>query len=261
MTSPKVLDSDKKAVQRFFTGTATDYSKLFLSKQSGSNFGFRERLILAVQMTAGISGRLLDCACGTGEITTAILGSGHFKDATIIDLSPKMLEMARKRIGVELKELKTSRLEFKSSDIFEFAMQPSIEKYDLILCLGLIAHTGRLDDLLARLKTLLAPNGSILLQSSLLDHPGTKIVRQLTRERYYRQHGYRISYFYHHDITRAAQNTGLKVVMLRRFAFGFPFGDRIWAKMNYYLEQKTRAWAKLRGAEAMYLLQLDSNGF
>jgi len=257
MPSHQGPNQDKEAVQQLFTATALDYSKFFLSSRSGSNFSFRERLTLATQMTAGISGRLLECACGTGEITAEILGSGRFTSATVVDLSPRMLELAQQRIAVELKKPGICNLEFKSSDIFEFAAQPHAEQYDLILCLGLIAHTGRLDDLLAGLKRLLSPQGSILLQSSLLDHIGTKVVRALTHERYYRKHGYRISYFHHQDILRVAQSTGLKAVEMRRFTFGFPFGDRIWATMNYRLEQRMQNWTKLHGSEAIYLLQIN----
>jgi 2-polyprenyl-3-methyl-5-hydroxy-6-metoxy-1,4-benzoquinol methylase len=247
--------SDKQAVQQFFTATASDYSKLFHSRRSGNNFGFRERLALAVQMTAGISGSLLDCACGTGEITTAIVNSGRFAQATIVDLSPRMLEMARQQLEAGLKGQNLDQVRLISSDIFEFAAQTGAGPYDLILCLGLIAHTGRLDHLLSRLKGLLAPDGRILLQSTLLDHWGTKVVRVLTQERYYRQQGYRISYFHHQDILRAVENAGLEAVVVRRFMFGFPFGDRFWAGLNYRLEQRMRNRASLHGAEAMYLLQ------
>lgn len=246
---------DKKAVREFFTGTAMEYSKLFLARRSGSNFGFRERMRLAEQMTNDVSGRLLDCACGTGEITTVILRSGRFTSATVIDLSPRMLQVAEQRIESQLKDSRIDRLEFVCSDIFEFTKQPHAGQYDLILCLGLIAHTGRLDDLLAGLKPLLSQKGRLLLQSSLLDHLGTKVVRALTRGRYYRQHGYRISYFHHQNIMRAAENAGLEVVLVRRFMLGFPFGDRIWAEMNYRLEQGLQNWAGLHGAEAMYLLR------
>jgi 2-polyprenyl-3-methyl-5-hydroxy-6-metoxy-1,4-benzoquinol methylase len=258
MIHSKDSNSEQAAVQQLFTRSTMDYAKLFLPRRTGSNFCFRERLTLAAQITNNVSGRLLDCACGTGEITTALLASGHFTSATIVDLSPRMLEVAQQRIESELKELRIGRMEFTSSDIFEFATRAHAEKYDLILCLGLIAHTGRLDDLLAGLKKLLSPKGSILLQSTLLDHVGTKVVRAFTRERYYRKHGYHISYFYHHDIAKAAQNAGLEVVVGRRFALGFPFGDRFWAAINYRLEQRMQNWAKLNGAEALYLLQHNS---
>src|SRR5215469_4561430 len=135
----KATNQDKAAVQQFFTGNAAEYSKLFLEKRSGSNFGFRERLNLALEMTAGISGRLLDCACGSGEITARILGSGRFTGATVIDLSPKMLDLARQRLASDVNGM-ASGLVLKSSDIFEFARQAHAERYDLIVCLGLIAH-------------------------------------------------------------------------------------------------------------------------
>ena len=259
MPPTNASSKDRDAVQEFFTGNAADYANLFLARQSGSNFGFRERLNLAVQMTSGVSGRFLDCACGSGEITAAILSSGRFTGATVVDLSPVMLKAAQQRMEIELAKTKMDRLEFISSDIFEFTLQPQIAPYDLILCLGLIAHTGRLDELLRRLKTILSPTGCILLQSSLLDHVGTKIVRFLKHERYYRQHGYRISYFHHRDILRSAQNAGLEAIEMQRFTFGFPFGDRISARANYHLEKTMRGPARVHGAEALYLLQPHSS--
>jgi 2-polyprenyl-3-methyl-5-hydroxy-6-metoxy-1,4-benzoquinol methylase len=258
MTTIPDTNQAKEAVQQFFTGTATDYSKLFLDRRSGSNFGFRERLTLATRMTAGSSGRLLDCACGSGEITTAILSSGRFTSATVVDLSPRMLELARQRMATGLQAVRLEKLEFKSADIFEFTAQPPAEPFDLILCLGLIAHTGRLDALLAGLKKQLTPKGRILLQSSLLDHAGTRVIRALTSERYYRRQGYRISYFHHQDILRTARDAGLEAVAVRRFTFGFPFGDRLSAGINYLLESKMQRWAKSHGAEALYLFQNQS---
>lgn len=248
-------NSDKEAVRQFFTSAAMDYSKLFFPRRTGSNFGFRERLTLAVQITDHISGRLFDCACGTGEITTAILSSKRFKNATIVDLSPRMLEMAQQHIETQLKMSDVCNLEFFPSDIFAFDAQSHIGQYDLVLCLGLIAHTGRLGDLLVKLKTLVSPSGTILLQSSLLDHVGNRMVRSFTQERYYRKHGYHISYFRHQDIVQAAQKSGLVVTAARRFTFGFPFGDRLCARINYHLENIMRKWSCSHGAEALYVLK------
>jgi SAM-dependent methyltransferase len=245
----------KEAVQSYFTGAATDYSKLFLRRRSGSNFSFRGRLTLATEMTAGIAGRLLDCACGSGEITAAVLAPGRFSRATVVDLSPRMLELAGQRLAGDLRTLTPDQLEFRSADIFEFVAQPQAGSYDLILCLGLIAHTGRLDDLLAGLVPRLAPAGKILLQTTLLDHWGTKVVRALTGERYHRKYGYRISYFRHEDILRAAHQAGLESAAMRRFTFGLPFADRVWPGMNYRLERGMQNWSKAHGAEALFLLQ------
>jgi 2-polyprenyl-3-methyl-5-hydroxy-6-metoxy-1,4-benzoquinol methylase len=253
MSSSKI--TDKEAVRQLFTTTAADYSRLFLSGRAGSNFSFRERLALATQMTSNISGRLFDCACGSGEITAAILDSGCFSSATLIDLSPQMLEMAQQRMAVASRSPEFRKLEFTESDIFEFDVQSRAGQYDLVLCLGLIAHTGRLDCLLPKLKMLLSAGGCILLQTSLLDHVGNRIVRLLTQNRYYRRHGYRISYFRHRDIVQAVQGTGLDIVSMRRFTFGFPFGDRFCGRINHSLEKMMIKWSHSHGAEALYLLQ------
>jgi ubiquinone/menaquinone biosynthesis C-methylase UbiE len=249
-------NSNRDAVQQFFNENATDYSCLFLPKRSGSNFGFLSRLSLALQMTANISGRLLDCACGSGEITAAILDSKRFTEATVVDLSPKMLALARQRIEDKLKLSGAFSQEFIQSDIFAFDVQSRAGQYDLVLGLGLIAHAGRIDELLPKLKMLLSPRGKILLQSSLLDHAGNRLVRWLTEERYRRRHGYRISYFRHKDIEQAAEKAGLTIGDVRRFTFGFPFGDRLSARLNYHLEKAMNQWSRAHGAEALYLLEI-----
>jgi ubiquinone/menaquinone biosynthesis C-methylase UbiE len=241
-------------VQRFFTENSQDYSSLFSAEKTGNGVLFRQRLALAVELTSGVSGRLLDCACGPGEITTAILQSDRFSGALLVDLSPKMLEMARERLAAA-PPAKLKALEFRSSDIFEFSARPPVEKFDLILCLGLIAHTGRLDELLARMKAMLTPTGRILLQSTLLDHWGTRVVRACSQSRYRQRHGYSISYFRERDILQSVTGAGLAVDRQCRFGAGLPFGDRLWAGANCQLEKKVGAKAARHGAEALYLLK------
>ena len=254
MTTP-VNHKTTAAVEQYFSGHAQDYSQLFLQKRSGCNFTFRERLNLATAIARELSGNLLDCACGSGEITSAILSSGRFTRATIVDLSPRMLEVTKELLRKEPPRVRDVEIEFRCADIFQYCHQGQSGTFDLILCLGLIAHTGQLDKLLGGLKMLLSPKGKILLQSSLLDHAGTKVVRVLTSGRYRRRHGYSISYFRHRDILQTAQAAGLEAVAVERFAFAFPFGDRLSAEINYRLERLMQTWAKSHGAEALYLLQ------
>src|SRR6516225_5744899 len=111
MTSP-VNHKTTAAVEQYFSGHAQDYSQLFLRKRSGCNFNFRERLNLATAITMEISGNLLDCACGSGEITSAILSSGRFTRATIVDLSPRMLELAKERLRTESPRIRDVEIEF-----------------------------------------------------------------------------------------------------------------------------------------------------
>ena len=90
-------------------------------------------------------------------------------------------------------------LEFVHSDVFNF--KPSASRFDLILCLGLIAHTGRLDTLLPHLRSMLASGGQIILQTTLADHFGTRVVRALTSRSELARRGYRISWFSQRNIS------------------------------------------------------------
>lgn len=247
----------KESVRKFFTETSEEYASLFLSKKTGKNFNFRERLLLATEATRGITGRMLDCATGSGEITAAIVGQGSFEQATLLDLSPKMLELTGSRIKKNATGEKGTTVELVCEDVFRFAGENADRKYDLIVCLGLIAHTGRLPELLKLLRAMLTKGGVILLQSTLLDHPGTRLERTVSKEAYYRKLGYRISYFRNQDIVDAVTGSGLRVMERKRYALGLPFGDRLWGWGNYQLERIFQGWGKTHGSEAIYILKAD----
>lgn len=244
-------------MEKFFTNTSENYADLFVARRTGRNFEFRQRLEVANEMTSAIQGSLLDCATGSGEITASILGTGRFRQAIVVDLSPRMLGFAQRQIATAIDAQRPMELELVSADIFRFAAENVNRRFNLILCLGLIAHTGRLPELLAGLTRMLHHNGAILLQATLSDHLGIRILRALTDKRHIRRQGYRISNFRQRDIMEAARNSGLVVAAQRRYALGIPFGDRIWAKGNYYMEKTFQGWARSHGAEAIYLLQLD----
>jgi ubiquinone/menaquinone biosynthesis C-methylase UbiE len=253
--STRGQEAQANAVRTLFTEASASYSGLFLAKRSGSNFEFRQRLAIAAELSAAASGSLLDCGVGPGEIAAAVLRTGRFGRAVCLDISQPMLELARRAIEPTVATHMVTELEFVRKDIFEFTAENSNRRFNLILCLGLIAHTGRLSELLGGLRRMLVADGAILLQTTLLDHPGVRIVSALTKERYYRRHGYRISYFRQRDILAVASHSGLAVVACRRFGVGFPFGDRIWAWGNYCLEKALQRFATSHGAEAIYVLK------
>jgi ubiquinone/menaquinone biosynthesis C-methylase UbiE len=236
-------------VAAYFDKLPESHKRQFEEHASGANFNFQQRLRLACELGGASSGRLLDCAAGTGEITCALLKSERFNHATVVDVSPAMLQTANELLT---SQIKTADLEFVQSDIFTF--RPSESRFDLILCLGLIAHTGRLDILLSHLKSMLTPGGRIILQATLTDHLGTRIVRAITARRELARRGYRISWFSQRDISDACERAGLRILETRRHTIGIPFGDRFWAWANFRLETRLEKWASRHGADAIYLL-------
>jgi len=243
------------AIGSLFEETAEDYAKLFLPGRSAAHFGLMKRMALAAEMVSGMSGNLLDCAAGTGEIAGAVLATGRFRSATIVDLSPRMLEMSMRHILENHARDVTADVEYVNGDIFRFVSEHQDRKYDLVLCLGLIAHTGRAVELLRSLRCFLPEGGAIMLQTTLLDHMGTRILRTLTRRRYSRRHGYDISYYREKDIAGICRETGLRIVEERRFGVGIPFGDRVWPWGSYQAELLFERWAEKHGAEAVFVLK------
>src|SRR5438067_10857534 len=187
------------------------HKRQFEERASGANFNFQQRMKVAYELGDTSSGRLLDCAAGTGEITCALLKSGKFNHATVVDVSPAMLQSARDLLT---SQIKNAELELVRSDVFNF--KPSDSRFDLILCLGLIAHTGRLDILLPHLRSMLTPGGRIILQATLTDHLGTRIVRSLTSQSELVRRGYRISWFSQRDISDACDRAGFRILDTRR---------------------------------------------
>jgi ubiquinone/menaquinone biosynthesis C-methylase UbiE len=239
-------------VQAFFEQEASRYGQHFLDRKSGRNVIFQTRMTLACEMAAHTRGAMLDCAVGTGEITTAVFQSGRYQAATVVDISGEMLRQAKARLAPEADG---GPVHIVQADVFQFLQsQTDGSGFDLILCLGLIAHTGRLEELLDKLAQCLSVTGRILLQTSLLDHPGNRLWRLLMHKRATARQGYEFSYYTHKDIESAARNVRLRVLEVRRYAAGVPFVEKLSPRVNYLLEMKLWRWASEYGAEAIYAL-------
>src|SRR5262249_24742631 len=104
------------------------------------------------------------------------------------------------------------------------------------------------------LKSMLAAGGRIILQTTLVDHFGTRIVRALSSRRELVQRGYRFFWFSERDITYACSNAGLLVLQKRKNGLGITFGDRLWRSLNFQLEKRLQEWSSRHGADAIYLL-------
>jgi SAM-dependent methyltransferase len=249
-------DQSQDSVRRLFTDSSADYASLFDLERRGVNWCFRRRLELAVEMTQGLNGYLLDAACGPGQITAAVFRSGGFQQAALVDISPAMIERAKENFPALPGSSGERAVCFHLQSIFD-PLPADFPRFNLILVLGLIAHTGRLDELLGILADALQPSGRILLQSTLLDHVGTKMVRMATKKRHLRKFGYQSNYYSEADIREAAIRRGFIVEAIRRFGVGFPWGDKICAAANYHLENIGRNWASKHGSEGLFMLRFD----
>lgn len=239
-----------QAIKTHFDHFSSAYRKSFLDKKSGKNYEFRTRLKLIEGLVAGTAGNLLDCACGTGEITLAALKSGRFDSAVVADISNEMLVFAKQHIMAASLSVD---IQYKQIDIFEYKPDDG-QHFDIIMCLGLIAHSGHLTELLSHLRLMLAPGGRILLQSSLADHLGVQFIRLLTNKRYSRRQNYNLSYFKISDIEQSTHDSGMRISEMKHYCLGFPFGDRLFPLGNYWLEVAAQRFSAKLGSEAIFVL-------
>lgn len=239
-----------KAQHSYFEETAVSYSSLFSGKKTGAAVSFETRVEIAKELASGRTGRLLDCAVGSGEVTEAVMRSGNFSSALLNDFSPSMLELAKRRLG----NLGIKDITWSEGDCFDFLRAVEPGSCDFLMCLGLIAHTGRLDELLGLLRRDVSAQGAVLFQSTLAEHWGVKFHRLMTAENYARRHGYAISYQTSGQVKQAARNAGFKIAEFRKYCLFIPGLDRLAPALSHWLERATRGIGRSIGSEGMFLL-------
>src|SRR5262249_19789938 len=156
------------------------YSSQFNTNvHSGAAVLFQLRRRLAVRLSSADEPRtFLDIATGTGEISYAIASSYRFEELHLNDISPAMLSSCQRLFNGSPPYTKIS---WTNEDAFELLPRVGDNRFDLILCLGVIAHTGRLLELLSKVFSCLRSGGVLLLQSSVTEHPGSWITALFAR--------------------------------------------------------------------------------
>jgi ubiquinone/menaquinone biosynthesis C-methylase UbiE len=244
--------TNDRAVQLHFDEQASYYSDLFSGEtRTGAAVLFQARMAMCVDMLAGRSGALIDCASGTGEISRAVALAYPWEHIYINDLSPVMIERCR---GIMSDVPAGTSISWNVGNVFDLNKNLNGSTFDVALCLGLIAHCGRLPQLLREVRQLLNQQGILVLQSSLLDHPGDLITKLVARSFLFRG-DYRIEGFHLETILAEADRARFELVAIRRFGVCFPFGDRLLGGVNYWLERKLALQLDRNGGEALIILK------
>ena len=99
---------------------------------------------------------ILDIGCGDGSISTPLLNSKC--RLTLLDVSPGMLSIARSRVPEEL----SSRVKFVNQDFMQVPFEKNF--FDLVICVGVLAHVVSPQDLIAKIASVLKPGGTLILE-------------------------------------------------------------------------------------------------
>ena len=104
--------------------------------------------------------RVLEFCCGTGEFTRIAAERTPVRTITALDISAQGLERARARV-------KHDDARFVQGDFWaDNGLQPT----ELVVCVDAIHHLGNLEDVLARLRSFLEPDGVLIGNVWTADH-------------------------------------------------------------------------------------------
>jgi ubiquinone/menaquinone biosynthesis C-methylase UbiE len=105
---------------------------------------------------------VLDIPSGTGAISIPLVN--RTEKLTLIDISSNMLGIAQKNIPKNY----LAKTKIINADFFELNL--SENAYDLVICLGLLAHVNSPEQLLTKVASLLKPGGILIIQNTDASH-------------------------------------------------------------------------------------------
>jgi 2-polyprenyl-3-methyl-5-hydroxy-6-metoxy-1,4-benzoquinol methylase len=134
--------------------------------------GWRTTIAIRTEIVHDFVGRqaphsILDIGCGDGSVTIPLLTPAN--RLTLLDLSDKMLAIARTKVPANLLD----RVKFVNENVIEAPLTP--QSFDLIVCVGVLAHVDSPEALISRICELLTPGGTIVVECSDAQHFLTKL--------------------------------------------------------------------------------------
>jgi 2-polyprenyl-3-methyl-5-hydroxy-6-metoxy-1,4-benzoquinol methylase len=154
------MNSKSKLVKRFF-----DNTQLYLNK----DFGVSIRVLIVRDLLGNLNhSRILDLGCGDGRISLQYISQTNY--ITLVDLSDKMLDIARANTPEALK----TNVNYINADLEKYE---TAEKFDIVLCIGVLAHVLSIEETIVKVSGFLKPGGRCIFQITDTDHCFGKFLR------------------------------------------------------------------------------------
>jgi len=246
--SEKVMANRIDQVESFFA-----QPERYLS----SNYNIRIRAEVVEGFVGGKMFRsILDIGCGNGAISLPLLRKDT--QLTLLDISSNMLSIANSRTPAEFSD----NVELINEDFMQAALR--LQSFDLILCLGVLAHVDSPADVIARIASLLKPGGSVIVQNSNSHHPVGYLFNLYSKLRNTLHPApYTLNRLSDAKLMEMFDNQGLKLIALYRYSLPIPGMARFFTSDSIYkFLRKTygtyphnyRSWL---GNEHIYYLKKD----
>jgi|SRR5208283_2838379 len=167
---------------------------------------------------------VLDIGCGDGSLSLPVLPRS--RRITLLDVSASMLDIARSRIPADrLQDVDLFNVNFMDSKL-----EP--ESYDLILCVGVLAHVDSPADVITEIERIARPGAVVILEFTDGYHPWG-LVDAIYRKtlKMFRPIPLDVNRLKHRDLKSLCRRKGLRPVGLYRYGIP-PAGTRWIADQN-----------------------------
>lgn len=189
--------------------------------------------------------RIADIGCGDGRVSLPLLRENG--KAVLLDQSAHMLDMAREtysRGGV------SGNAEFVQGSLEEFS---GTDPFDLVLCIGVLAHTNSVAGTIDMLSAMLGAGGVCILQFSDSAKALARVGR-LTSAIVPDPYGYELSSSSTVEVITVAEKCGLRMTEAVRYWPVLPGMRRIFPyrwRVAYQQVTCTRSWLSQWGSEVI----------
>jgi 2-polyprenyl-3-methyl-5-hydroxy-6-metoxy-1,4-benzoquinol methylase len=146
---------------------------------------------------------ILDIGCGNGLISIPYLNGNK---VTFLDVSGKMLEIAQSNIPNE----NIKNASFRNEDLFCY--QPDF-KFDIIICMGVVAHIEDTGRFYTKIKDLLEINGIIIIQNTNKNNMISQFIHiiGLFKNIFHKHYNYKITRLSSKQFIKITESNQLKV--------------------------------------------------
>ncbi|MFZ3087185.1 MAG: methyltransferase domain-containing protein [Methylotenera sp.] len=142
------------------------FNKLDYLKNSSDRILIRSNIVK--QFLGDVNNvKILDIGCGDGSLSLQFLNKSNL--ITFVDISDKMLEVVKEKIPVGL--VSNTVL---INDSFDAVSDD--ESFDVIICVGVIAHVPSVELLFKKIATILKPGGLLVLETTPNPYPIGKLL-------------------------------------------------------------------------------------
>ncbi|MBN2485912.1 MAG: methyltransferase domain-containing protein [Bacteroidales bacterium] len=189
---------------------------------------------------------IIDIGSGNGNITSSFLNTNK---VTYVDISSKLLEIISKN-----SQLNKHNVSLIKGDILTLNF---MEKFDLVVCLGLIAHINDVNRLIEKICSIMDETGIAIIQFTDSSMPISRINHFKSKLRHKRNYNYNTNKNTLPEIKKIISDNKLKIERLIKHwpvspFFSF-FNDKIKLKLLRYSYQNS--FISCFGAEVILVLK------